>query len=247
MVKPSQYRLVNYPSVTETPRMKTDTPTVATRRRRLREWINTRHEGSQAAFVAATGINQGELSLLLKDKSFGEKKAAAIELAAGMPTGYLSGAEAAVQAVSLPAIQSDYVRVEQIDAEAQMGTVGRINEDFPEVIRAMDFAPTYIRSVVGFLPPPGRLKLVTGVGDSMSPKIKPGEMVLVDTGCTEFVGDGLYLINTGQGQQIKALQSQPDGIWARSYDPVLYPPFRLTDDSIIGGRVYLIQRLERVA
>lgn len=128
-----------------------------------------------------------------------------------------------------------------------MGTAGRINEDFPEVIRAMDFAPTYIRSVVGFLPPPGRLKLVTGVGDSMSPKIKPGEMVLVDTGCTEFVGDGLYLINTGQGQQIKALQSQPDGIWARSYDPVLYPPFRLTDDSIIGGRVHLIQHLERVA
>lgn len=247
MVKGSQYRLVNYPSVTETAPMKNDTPAVATRRARLRKWIDERHDGSQASFVAATGINQGELSLLLKDKSFGEKKADAIEAAAGMPRGYLAGMGDDALPVATPAIGKDYVRVEQIDAEAQMGAVGRINEDFPEVVRAMDFAPSYVRSIVGFVPPPGRLKLVTGVGDSMSPKIKPGEMVLVDTGCNEFVGDGLYLINTGQGHQIKALQAQPDGIWARSYDPILYPPFLLPADSIIGGRVHLIQHLERVA
>lgn len=226
--------------------MKPDTPAVATRRRRLRQWIEERHGGSQAAFAAASSINQGELSLLLKDKSFGEKRAATIEAAAGMPAGYLSG-EGRAEVVAAPAMAGDYLRVEQIDAEAQMGAVGRVNEDFPEVIRAMDFAPAYIRSVVGFMPPPGRLKLVTGVGDSMSPKIRPGEMVLVDTGCREFVGDGLYLINTGYGQQIKALQAQPDGIWARSADQVLYPPFLLTDEAIIGGRVYLIQHLERVA
>lgn len=149
--------------------------------------------------------------------------------------------------VSIPATTGDYVRVEQLDAEAAMGVVGRANDDYPEVIRAMDFAPAYIRSVVGFVPPPGRLKLVTGVGDSMAPKIRPGESVLVDTGCNEFVGDGLYLINTGHGQQIKALQAAPDGLWARSSDQILYPPFRLTEDTIIGGRVYLIQHLERVA
>lgn len=247
MVIASQHRLVNYPSVTETSGMKADTPIVATRRRRLREWIDTHHRGSQAAFVMATTINQGELSGLLKDKSFGEKKAAAIEASANMPAGYLSGLDGGKVAVAVPAMQSDYVRVEQIDAEAQMGSMGRVNEDFPEVIKAMDFAPAYIRSVVGFMPPPGRLKLVTGVGDSMAPKIRPGEMVLVDTGCNEFVGDGLYLINTGYGQQIKALQAQPDGIWARSSDQNLYPPFRLTGEAIIGGRVYLIQHLERVA
>lgn len=247
MVIASQHRLVNYPSVTDTSGMKSDNPTVAIRRQRLREWIDTKHGGSQAAFVLATRINQGELSGLLKDKSFGEKKAASIEAAAGMPAGYLAGVEGGLPVVAAPAIPSDYVRVEQIDAEAQMGGMGRVNEDFPEVIKAMDFAPAYIRSVVGFVPTPGRLKLVTGVGDSMAPKIKPGEMVLVDTGCREFVGDGLYLINTGYGQQIKALQAQPDGLWARSSDQTLYPPFRLTDEAIIGGRVYLIQHLERVA
>jgi len=227
--------------------MKTDSPAVARRRQRLQQWIDERFHGKQVDFVRATGINQGELSGLLKEKSFGEKRATAIERAAGMPGGYLSDGSTKVSTVAELATPSDYVRVEQIDAEAQMGAVGRVNEDFPEVVRAMDFAPNYIRSVIGFMPPAGRLKLVTGVGDSMAPKIKPGEMVMVDTGCREFVGDGLYLINTGYGHQIKALQAQPDGIWARSADQVLYPPFRLTDEAIIGGRVYLIQHLERVA
>lgn len=65
-----------------------DSPIVAARRKRLQAWI-TDNFGSQAAFVAATGINQGELSGLLKSKSFGEKRAAAIETAANMPTGHL--------------------------------------------------------------------------------------------------------------------------------------------------------------
>ncbi|MCW0398751.1 hypothetical protein NG829_08375 [Xanthomonas sacchari] len=61
------------------------------RRARLRQWIDERFHGVQADFVRATGINQGELSLLLKDKSFGEKRAASIEKKAGMPPGYLEG------------------------------------------------------------------------------------------------------------------------------------------------------------
>lgn len=72
--------------------MTADSPIVAARRERLRQWIEDRHAGVQAGFVAATGINQGELSLLLKNKSFGERKAEAIEVAAGMPTGYLTNA-----------------------------------------------------------------------------------------------------------------------------------------------------------
>ena len=42
------------------------------RRRNLREWINRLHQGRQIDFVSATGINQGELSALLKNKPFGQ-------------------------------------------------------------------------------------------------------------------------------------------------------------------------------
>lgn len=62
---------------------------VQNRRDRLRAWIDKHCNGSQAQFVTVTGINQGELSGLLRKKSFGEKKARSLELAAGMPLGWL--------------------------------------------------------------------------------------------------------------------------------------------------------------
>ena len=59
------------------------------RRRNLHEWINRLHQGRQIDFVSATGINQGELSALLKNKPFGERKARKIEHSAGMPALWL--------------------------------------------------------------------------------------------------------------------------------------------------------------
>jgi len=67
----------------------TDTPIVAARRARLKAWIDDKFGGVLASFIAQTKINQGELSALLKDKSFGEKKAAKLEKQARMPPGYL--------------------------------------------------------------------------------------------------------------------------------------------------------------
>lgn len=227
---------------------------VKVRRQRLKRWIDIHYEGLQASFVAATGINQGELSGLLKRKSFGEKRALSLEIRAGMPIGYLSGLDKAEQN-SNNGIEGNspkkvpdigYICVKQLDAGAAMGT-GYINDDFPELVKSVNFSTKYIRSLIGFLPHPDKLKLVTGVGDSMSPKIKPGENVLVYTGCNEYVGDGLYLINCGFGHQIKALQARSDGIYITSMDNTLYPPVPVDENTVVGGRVYLIQHFERVA
>ena len=62
---------------------------VARRRKRLQEWIELHYHGVQSAFVAAAKVNQGEVSALLKDKSFGEKRARRLEQQAKMPEGYL--------------------------------------------------------------------------------------------------------------------------------------------------------------
>ncbi len=123
---------------------------------------------------------------------------------------------------------------------------GRINDDYPEVIRSMDFEPAYIRSVVGFVPPPGRLILITGRGDSMIPVIQPGESLIVDTGVEAFDGDGIYLINTGNGQQIKALQDRGDAIYVVSANAGLYPAFPLPAHALVAGKVYLRNRIDRL-
>lgn len=69
-------------------------PTAEGRRKQLRRWIDENFNGSQVAFIASTNdgekqINQGELSALLKDKSFGEKRARSLEKQAHMPPRYL--------------------------------------------------------------------------------------------------------------------------------------------------------------
>lgn len=69
---------------------------VAMRRNQLRRWIDEHYDGSQTNFIDACAkrghlINQGELSGLLKKKSFGDKKARSLELIAGMPERYLEG------------------------------------------------------------------------------------------------------------------------------------------------------------
>lgn len=147
-------------------------------------------------------------------------------------------------AVSPPETDPGYVRVEQI-GEADMGD-GRVNDDFPDVIRSVDFTEPYIRSLVGFMPAPGRLKLVTGHGDSMVPTIMPGDVVLVDTGCASFDGDGLYLVNSGNGQQIKRLHDRGGVIHVVS-DNAVYAPVPVNERTVIGGKVYLRNRLDRMA
>jgi len=76
------------PRTTETERV------VANRRRQLQRWIDDRHNGVKVSFIESTNdgtrqINQGEVSALLKTKSFGEKRARSLEVLAGMPTRYL--------------------------------------------------------------------------------------------------------------------------------------------------------------
>lgn len=67
---------------------------VQNRRNQLKRWIDELFGGNQAAFGASTNdgktqINQGEVSGLLRDKSFGEKRARSLEKQAHMPLGYL--------------------------------------------------------------------------------------------------------------------------------------------------------------
>lgn len=72
----------------------TDDAATANRRAQLRRWIDERFGGSQTLFIGSTNdgekqMNQGELSALLKTKSFGERRARSLEKQAGMPAGYL--------------------------------------------------------------------------------------------------------------------------------------------------------------
>jgi phage repressor protein C with HTH and peptisase S24 domain len=79
----------------------------------------------------------------------------------------------------------------------------------------------------------------------MIPVINPGESLMVDTGVTSFDGDGIYLLNTGTGQQVKALQDRGDAVYVVSANSALYPAFPMPRNTVIGGKVYLRNRIDR--
>ena len=76
------------------PMLPSDDPAIANRRARLRQWIDTHFGGSHTLFLASTNngekqMNQGELSALLRNKTFGERRARSLEAMAHMPPRYL--------------------------------------------------------------------------------------------------------------------------------------------------------------
>jgi len=198
---------------------------------------------TQKGIADAFGVTEQAVSGWLRTGKVDKRKIPKLASLTGKPLSHFGMGEA-FGVVSSHATSASYVRVQQLDGDVDMGD-GRINDDYPDIVRGMDFDPTYIRSVVGFVPAPGRLVLVTGRGDSMIPVIQPGETLMVDTGISSFDGDGIYLLNTGNGQQVKALQDRGDAVYVVSANASLYPAFAMPENTVIGGKVYLRNRIER--
>jgi phage repressor protein C with HTH and peptisase S24 domain len=89
------------------------------------------------------------------------------------------------------------------------------------------------------------LALVEAVGDSMSPTIDEGDLVLVDLREPRFHHDGVYALRTGADLAIKRIQRQPDGTLLIRGDNPAYEPAIVSDDRInllgrvlwVGGRL----------
>ena len=147
--------------------------------------------------------------------------------------------------VSDSAMTDGYIRFDLFEGAAGMG-LGDANSDYPEVIRTVDVAEWEIRRKLGFLPAPGRMKLMTGRGPSMRPKIEDGDVVMIDTWCTHFDGDDYYLINVDGDAQIKKLMKRSNGMWVVSSNPE-FPEWRIDPhDLTVCGKALIGLGLRRL-
>lgn len=204
--------------------------TVSIRRARLREWIDLKCEGSQANFIALTGINQGELSGLLKSKSFGEKKARALEAVAGMPVRYLDTPLEYVSSTHLPptipagasVVSYDnpdeldpdrYVWIDRYDINLSAGC-GNIqwvvNQKDPICFRAAWFKFKGL--------PPEDCKALYVRGRSMEPVLQDYDTVLIDTSKKDIVDGDVYAVCLDDQFYIKAVHRKPGMVVLRSYN-----------------------------
>lgn len=202
---------------------------VANRRARLNAWIDQYCDGKQALFIERTDINQGELSALLKQKSFGEKKARSLEEKAGMPKNWLDlplndEAEGEVIIQALP-YQSNNVVALHPDDDVPEGFIqiptyrinfsagnGRvityelIEEGTPKTYSTSWFIKERIR--------PEDAKRFQIAGDSMEPLLFHGDSILVnmaENNLTEIMDGKVYAIRYKNELRVKRLYKQLDG------------------------------------
>jgi len=119
---------------------------VRARRRRLNDWIRDNYEGSRPAFIDATGINQGELSGLLREKSFGEKRARTIEQLAKMPEGYLVNPLSASEMAAIAVENRDVLLEVNTDERGSSRITTQIsNGEELEFVRTLRRVPAELR------------------------------------------------------------------------------------------------------
>lgn len=128
----------------------------------------------------------------------------------------------------------DVVQIQKLDLSLSMGP-GTLIDDWVEW-EPVSFDLAFIRSLTRT--PPHRLKLVTGIGDSMFPTLSWGDMIMIDTTARQLSRqDGIYWINLFGAAGIKRLRAVgPSRILVKSDNPDVEDQEVSAEDLRIEGR-----------
>lgn len=138
----------------------------------------------------------------------------------------------------------DIVPIPLLSVTAGAGA-GVINHSL-EVLDRLPFSRALLRQLGA---PPDRVAFIRAAGDSMSPTIRDGGLVLVDQSNCEVVDGKIYVVSLGDELRIKRVVRSIDGrITLKSDgDERLFPPESLgaadAEQLQVHGRVFWTERL----
>jgi phage repressor protein C with HTH and peptisase S24 domain len=211
---------------------------VENRRARLKEWIDSNYKGVVARFIDATDINQGEVSGLLKSKSFGEKKARSLEEKAGMPYGWLD---------TLPTDKNKKEGAEKLTLEEHLppgaffASTSKLNT-IPVIGKGMGGLPDRMFTDEGMIGLSGdeyaeiyssdtNAFVFRVDGNSMFPKYHHGGFALAEPNTPAEIEDDVLLKTTSGKVMLKRLVSRRGGITLSSYNET--ETYSFSDDEIV--------------
>ena len=182
------------------------------RRRQLQRWIDDHFDGVQARFIRTSGINQGELSSLLRGaKAFGSNRARSLEQAASMPERYLEMRADKASSIELEGVfadPADTINIYEFDVKAAMGN-GLVLPEQPGVIKQWRVSKEWVQRNLPANTGLKNLCIVTGFGDSMRPMFNPGDPLIVDMGVNTIELDATYFFRVENEGFIKRIQRVP--------------------------------------
>jgi len=143
-----------------------------------------------------------------------------------------------------------YIRLEHLSPSPSMGGGAYLDEPV-HVVRHLDVLEQWVRQKVGTTDP-GRIKVLTGNGQSMAPTIQDQDLVFVDIAQRTIEGEGIYVIDVAGLLLLKKALILSDGtLILRSDNTADYPneerhDLRKVADTIcIAGRVLAWWTLRR--
>jgi len=134
-------------------------------------------------------------------------------------------------------------KADKLDVSAAAGG-GRAGDDIPCDDTAIAFPPTLLRRITAA--PTSGLRLITISGDSMTPTLEDGDMVMIDTGRTSPSPPGIFVLDDGVGLVAKRVDAVPNSFPQQlrlSSDNPAYSNYqRRIDEVRILGRVVWFTR-----
>ena len=183
----------------------------------LQELIDSRFNGSQAAFARAIKKPPSLVSQWLsKHRGFGDASARHIELELSLGEAYFDGRRNTPMAVVEPTSDTA-IAIQMLDVAGSMG-YGEAIPDHETVINRMNVEMDWVRKHLPAISSPGNLKVISGYGDSMMPTFNDGDILLVDTGIRAVNIDGVYVLSANERLYIKRVRQRMDGHFEISSD-----------------------------
>jgi Predicted transcriptional regulator len=205
--------------------------------------------------------DQGYVSRLLYEegkknkKNIADKLVTDIESAFNLPRGWLDGLVSDNNELTKQNTNkgnknngNDGVKIEVLDISASCGNGIITEREFASVLRSIEFTHEFALKMFGRRST-DLIKVITAKGDSMTPTIKSGANVFVDTKINYFDGDGVYVFIFDNEIYIKRLQITGTEIIVIS-DNSIYEKWRLDKQCMnnfyIQGKVIIGQNIEYI-
>lgn len=213
------------------------------RRLALRKLIDAKGRGGIAEVATRIGKPDNYVSRMLYPagkpgrKRIGEDTLD--DLVAAYPAAFSAFTRSSSRMVASTETESGYVAYQQMEAEGGAGP-GVENPDYPEVLREVKLAEWQVREKLGRVHSPKRVKLLTVRGDSMTPRIRHGDVVFVDLEDRQPEDGCLFAIVLHGLTLVKRLEFRTDGVHIVSLAAPDRPDIVAPDDISslhIAGRV----------
>ncbi|WP_221800554.1 S24 family peptidase [Oceanobacter mangrovi] len=209
-------------------------------------------EIGRAVLIEKTGISQSQLYRLKSGADTSRENLISLWRASGCSLSWLTigegspfpdGDEKAV--VSAPVekpradLPADYDLIPVMDIEASAGNGSSVAVE--EVADMYAFRRDWLRNELGANAT--ELRIIRVRGDSMVPKLNPGELIFVDTRETEFSGDGVYILRMDNDLMVKHVQRLPGRVLRVSSANDAYQPFEIKLDDASNDEVAIVGRV----